>query len=347
MNNPYDVLGISKTATEDEIKSSFRKLALQFHPDRNPGDEAAATKFKEVSEAYEILSDANKKAEYDSFGTVGKHHHHRANPFPDFDSIFEGMFGGGSQKGRNIQCKVELELKDILVQCPRSVKVNQYSKCDKCEGKGFTDWVGCKTCSGSGKQFVVQPPFKIFQTCKECAGTGRESAVDCKECTGSGFKVSGHKNINVDIPAGIDSGMQIRIPGEGEPSKVPGRNPGDLFLIVIVKDHPFFQREGGNLIVDFPVTFSQLVFGAKLNIKDLKNEKLKFEIKPGSLDPIVLKNLGVPVFNNKKLGDIVIRPILEIPKNIKKDYKSAVEKLAEMEEKYPSVSVSEFSKKMA
>lgn len=330
----YDVLGVSKDATADDIKKAHRKLAKKYHPDRNIGDEEAANRFKEIQDAYDILSDPSKRSQYDQFGRVGKqqpyytHHYHAST----VQKIFEEFFGGASDRGRNVQIRISLDLKEALQGGRRSVKAQKKDKCPACEGNGFTEWHPCSRCSGSGKSFVAQPPFDIFELCPSCRGTGRSSVVGCSQCEASGFVTVGERLIEVGIPPGADTGMQIRVSGMGEPGKQGARN-GDLYVVVVVKQHDLFTRDGTTLHLEVPISYTQLVLGSKIKVPTLDGHKIELTISPGTQDQTEYRfpGLGMPDLRGRR-GELVVIVKVEVPSNIDDEYKNIIQSLARLEE---------------
>lgn len=335
MTNYYELLGVTKNATAEEIHQAYRKLAIKHHPDINP-DPASVEFFKQVNNAYETLSDTSKRAQYDSGGPT-MHFRRGSNPGfggapPGFEDIVSQFFGGSTFKGRNINVRVDLEYKDVLTGCKRQIKVKKRKVCLKCQGKGSTDFSTCPQCNGAGMQQVVSAPFQFASTCHACAGSGQVSITKCNECTGTGF-VSGNeeKEIDIQIPAGVENGMNFRIAGEGEQS-LRGGHTGDLIVIVSVKDHPIFGREGPHLTVDIPVSYTQLVFGSDIEIPNLSGDVITFKIPEGSQShsKLKLKGRGFPM-GNGHIGDMIVTLKLETPKTYNEQYKKVLDSLAVLE----------------
>lgn len=347
----YEILGVGKNAKEKEIKKAYRGLAMKFHPDRNPGDKLAEDNFKQLQEAYEVLSDSNKRAEYDRFGTVGRRQPEATKPKPQnshaesaFKNAFEEFFGGDQDRGRSVQIRVEVELKEAFTGIQKPIRLTQKGRCDKCDGKGFSDWQPCHNCSGSGRSFLKQNPFNIFMTCPACRGTGRSGTIKCEDCLGACFKPIGEKIINVDIPAGIETGMQIRLPNEGEPGRNGGKN-GDVFVIIVVKEHNLYSRQGKDIIIEIPVGYTQLVLGDKVTIPTLESRIIDFDIPPGTQTgtKFRLKGLGMPDLKGNK-GDLVAIVRVEVPMTPK--YKSVLEELAKCERENVTPKIKDFLEKI-
>lgn len=348
MRDHYAVLGVDRTASIEEIKKSYRKLAMEKHPDRNPGDDSAAEQFKEIQNAYEVLSDPTKKAQYDRGGPQPMNFRRRARStdYSSYQSVMEEFFGGGSIfKGRNIQVRVEIELKDVYTGCSRHIKVKKRKVCTVCSGKGITGFTPCGVCGGSGFGKVVDAPFEMQTSCQVCGGSGKASVVKCSGCAGSGF-LPGYTedNLTVNIPAGIDNGMQVRLVGKGEGS-VHGGNTGDVVVIVLVKKHEIFDREGGNLTVDVPVSYTQLVLGSEVDIPTL-DQIVKVKIPEGSQTNtrFRLKGKGLPYKGG--LGDLIATVKIETPKNLDQDYRTVLEGLAEVEKKVVTPRREQWAKKV-
>lgn len=336
--NYYEILGIAENATEEEIKTAYRKLAKEFHPDRAVGDPEAAKKFIDIQQAHETLIDPVKRSNYD---------HRDATPSPSFHfgNIWEEFFGGSADRGRNVQVRVEIDLKDILTGIKKEIRIQQKGKCDKCNGIGYSDWEPCGNCHGSGKTFVRKSPFNIYSSCSHCNGTGKSVKMKCKDCLGTGFTPNEEKLFNIDIPPGMGTGNQIRIPNEGEPGRNGGRN-GDVFVVIIVKPHPLFHREEDDLYIEVPVGYTELVLGNKLTVPTLEGKKIIFEIPKGSNvnTNVRLRNLGLPNMRTGIKGDLIALLKLEIPVDINSEYQELIDKLSTLESKYPGKNKKGFEK---
>jgi molecular chaperone DnaJ len=334
MNNLYEILGVSKTATTEEIKKSHRDKVKESHPDRG-GD---AEKFKQIQEAYEVLSDPNKRAQYDQFGTVTPQQPFHQNPFTHFSTIFEQFVNGGAKpRGNNVQVKLEITLEEAFTGVKKPVSVPSKVHCSKCSGCGLTDLHPCKACNGAGQMHVVkQANYHVYTTCQACRGSGK-SGTNCSDCAGNGWIANGEKVLDIDIPRGMENGLQIRVSGQGEPGKNQAP-PGDLFIAIFVKKHDLFERQGKDLFIEVPVTFSELVLGREMTIPTLlKDEKLTFVIPPSTEDgsEFRLGGKGMPDWRGRGQGDIVAIVRVDIPE-INEEYKKVLEKLSKVEKKYVS-----------
>ncbi len=329
MTDLYQILGISRNASQDEVRRQYRKLCKELHSDRNPGDPDADRKYKEVVNAYEILGDPLKRSSYDRGGqpTVN---FRRSSPPPDFSSIVEEMFGGGSSfRGRSIQVRVEIELLDVLTGCKKTIRFKKRHKCGKCSGNGYTSATPCGACLGTGFRSTMDSPFLVQSVCETCEGRGVTKIAKCGDCVGGGFTPPKEETIEVPIPAGIASGMQVRIAGAGEePQRNQGR-PGDVMVVVVIKEHKLFRRDNKDLLLDIPVSYAQIALGDKVECPTLTGEKIIIEIPAGthSHTKFRLKNKGLSG------GDMVITVKVETPKNIDAEYRSVLEQLMEIERK--------------
>ena len=358
----YEVLGVPKTATQDEIKKAYRKLAKQYHPDMNPGDAQAEAKFKEASEAYGVLSDETKRKQYDQFGHAafeqggaggaGGFNYQDMNVddilrgfgFGDiFSDLFGGGFGGGTSsrsraqsyngptKGRNVGTNVRISFEEAVFGCEKNVEINYKEECANCHATGAkpgTSPETCTTCGGNGQ--VVRNRQSILgmmrevSTCPDCGGSGKVIKDKCPECRGTGYKTK-KKKISVTIPAGIDSGQSIRISGMGEPG-TNGGSRGDLFVEVMVGRHPIFARDGLNLYSTASITFTEAALGGDVKIKTIDGDVL-FPIKAGTqTDPrIRLKGKGVPSLRDKsKRGDQYTTLVVKVPEKMNAKQKEAL-----------------------
>ncbi len=332
----YKVLGITKNATAEEIKSAYRKLAMTFHPDRNPGDSSAEAKFKEVQEAYDTLGDNDKKTRYDSgpFHTSSSSFHSGPKPF---ENIWDSVFGHAAPKerGRNIQVNLELTLGEVVTGVSKKVQIPRRQRCGKCEATGHTEYKPCSTCHGSGKTAMKQSPFNVYIKCNACRGSGRAGVVTCNDCKGQGFNTVGQFEMSINVPAGVETGHQLRIAGHGEPSKTLNGKNGDLHIILIVKEHKLFRRNGSNLSYELPISFTELCLGAAIEVPVISGN-VKLTIPPNTQDTTQfrLKGLGVPYFHGGK-GDLLITVRLVLPpKEMLEKDKEIFDNLAILEKDY-------------
>lgn len=352
----YEVLGVSRGASEDEIKKAYKKMARKYHPDLNPGDKTAEDKFKEVNEAYEVLSDADKKARYDQYGHAGVDPNFGAGGFGGgfdgsfdfgdlgdiFGSFFGGGFGGGRrtnpnapQRGESIRMSIAISFEEAAFGCEKAVTVERYETCDTCHGNGCAPGTSpevCPDCHGTGTvQVRRQTPMGVFATsspCPKCGGKGRIIHQPCKDCRGSGM-VRKKKTIQASIPAGIDNGQTISIRGQGNAGK-NGGPAGDLLITITVRPHELFRREGTSVLCEAPITFTQAVLGAELEIPTIDG-KVKYTLPEGTQSGTTfrLKGKGIPSINGRGRGDQYVTVYIETPKNLNKEQKEALKKFAE------------------
>lgn len=352
----YEVLGVSRGASEDEIKKAYKKMARKYHPDLNPGDKTAEEKFKEVNEAYEVLSDADKKARYDQYGHAGVDPNFGAGGFGGgfdgsfdfgdlgdiFGSFFGGGFGGGRrtnpnapQRGESIRMSIAISFEEAAFGCEKAVTVERYETCDTCHGNGCAPGTSpevCPDCHGTGTvQVRRQTPMGVFATsspCPKCGGKGRIIHQPCKDCRGSGM-VRKKKTIQASIPAGIDNGQTISIRGQGNAGK-NGGPAGDLLITITVRPHELFRREGISVLCEAPITFTQAVLGAELEIPTIDG-KVKYTLPEGTQSGTTfrLKGKGIPSINGRGRGDQYVTVYIETPKNLNKEQKEALKKFAE------------------
>ena len=343
----YEVLGVSKTASDSEIKSAYRKLAKKYHPDMNPGDKEAEAKFKEASEAYAILSDADKRRQYDQFGHAafdggagggaGGFDFNRFDMGDIFGDIFGDFFGGGGRsrsanngpmKGQNVRVSVHLTFEEACFGTEKEIELNIKEDCAKCHGTGAkpgTQPETCSKCGGKGQVvFTQQSLFGVVrnvQACPDCHGTGKIIKDRCPDCGGSGY-ISRRKKISVSIPAGIDNGQSIRIRDKGEPG-INGGPRGDLLVQVIVGRHPIFQRQDYDIYSTAPITFAQAALGAEVRIKTIDGDVM-YTVKPGTQTDtrVRLRGKGVPTTRNKQVrGDHYVTLVVQVPTKMNAEQK--------------------------
>jgi molecular chaperone DnaJ len=352
----YEVLGVEKNASDSDIKKAYRKMAKQYHPDVNSGDTVAEAKFKEVNEAYQILSDSQKRAQYDQFGHAGTD----PNGFGgggfngDFDfggigDIFESFFGGsgfgggrsgrsknGPQKGADLKYAMEIAFEEAAFGVEREISINRMENCATCSGSGSkpgTSHTTCKHCNGTGQvQYKQSTPFGQFvniKACDVCRGEGRIITDPCQTCNGKG-KIRKSVKIKINVPAGIDDGQTISLRGEGEPGSKGGPS-GDLFISIRVKPHALFQRQGNDVVCDIPITFVQAVLGAELEVPTLDG-KVKYSIPEGTQTGSVfrLRSKGIPFLRGNGRGDQYVKVNVEVPKKLNEKQKNILKEFAEI-----------------
>jgi molecular chaperone DnaJ len=352
----YEVLGISRNADEAEIKKAYRKLAKQYHPDVNPGDKDAEAKFKEISEAYEILGDPQKRSRYDQFGHAGVDPNGFGNAgagfggfdfggFSDIFETFESFFGGsgfgrssrsrtGPQKGADLKYSVEISFEEAAFGVEKEISMSRHENCSKCGGSGSkpgTSPATCKKCGGTGQiQNKHATPFGQFidvRACDMCRGEGKIITDPCPECKGMG-KVRKTFKKKINIPAGIDDGQIITSRGDGEPG-TRGGPPGDLFITVSVKPHPIFRRQGYDVVCEIPITFVQAAIGAELEVPTLDG-KVRYSIPEGTQTGTIfrLKNKGIPYLRGNGRGDQYVKVEIEVPKKLNEKQKELLKEFA-------------------
>ena len=350
----YEVLGVTKGASEDEIKKAYKKMARKYHPDLNPGDKDAEEHFKEVNEAYEVLSDPDKKARYDQYGHAGVDPNFGAGAgfdgnfdFGDLGDIFGSFFGGGfggggrrtnpnaPQRGESIRMSLAISFEEAAFGFEKAVTVERLEQCETCHGNGCAPGTTpevCPDCRGTGQvQVRRQTPMGVFATsspCPKCGGKGQIIHQPCKDCHGSGT-VRRRKTIQASIPAGIDNGQTISIRGQGNAGK-NGGPAGDLLITITVRPHELFRREGTSVLCEAPITFTQAVLGAELEIPTIDG-KVKYTLPEGTQSGTTfrLKGKGIPSINGRGRGDQYVTVYIETPRNLNKEQKEALKKFAE------------------
>jgi molecular chaperone DnaJ len=352
----YEILGVQKTVSPQELKSAFRKVALQYHPDRNPGDKEAEEKFKEASEAYEVLSDPERRARYDRFGHAGAGGGAGFEGFGGFQGvnindifgdIFGEIFGGGGRgrgrggvgRGADLRYNLEISFEEAAFGCRPKVPIPRPKKCEVCTGSGSKSGAPpkpCATCGGVGEVRFTQGFFAVSRACSDCNGTGAVIPDPCSKCRGSG-KVPSEEVLEVNIPGGVDNGTRVRLSGMGEPGE-RGGPPGDLYVTVIVREHPLFQREDNEVFCEVPISFTQAALGAKIDVPTLDG-KVKMTIPAGTQSGKVfrLKGKGIPHLHSQQRGDQHVRVIIETPTDLSAKQRELLEKFAELsgEESHP------------
>ena len=344
----YEVLEVERTASDDEIASAYRKAAMKYHPDRNPGDEEAVTRFKQAAEAFEILGNREKREIYDRYGHAGLNQQGVGGGFQNVndifgafgdifgDSIFGSFFGGGGarsmRQGGDIRCSVTLDLHEAAKGATREIRFRRNETCSKCSGSGAavgTKAETCRYCGGRGRIQQSAGIFTMQTACPKCRGTGKIIPTPCPDCHGSGMTP---KEIvrEIRIPAGVDSGIKLRLQGEGE--RIPGGVPGDCYIFIQIKPHPFFHRDGQDLICRVPIRYATAALGGEIEIPTLDGtEKIKIPAGTQNDDVIKLRGRGMPTPRRNLAGDLLIQVYIEVPKTMTPEYESLLRKIAEID----------------
>jgi len=346
----YEILEVGKTANETEIKSSYRRLAMKFHPDRNPGDQLAEEKFKECAEAYAILADPEKRSLYDRFGHAGVKSAASGGAgfdpsvfqeFGDFADILGNMFGfgdlfsggrrrGGPQRGSDLRYDLEITFEESARGAETSIQIPRQENCEKCSGSGSAPGstaTSCPQCKGQGQVRYQQGFFTVARTCPQCRGAGKIITKPCAECRGAG-RVSRDRKITVKIPAGIATGQQLRLIGEGEAGSAGGP-PGNLYVVVHVHEHEFFRRDGMNLFCEIPVNFTTVTLGGEIQVPTLDgSDTVKVPEGTQTGTTLRLKSKGMPDVNGRGRGDLFATVQVQTPRKLTKDQRKLIEELA-------------------
>ncbi len=354
MKDYYKIIGVSRNATQDEIKKAFRQLALKYHPDRNQGDKEAEEKFKEINEAYTCLGDAEKRAHYDRYGTsegfgagagAGFGGFGAGAGFGGFTDIFEdifddffGTFGGFKKakptKGADLRYNLNITLEEAAFGAEETIKIPRWQTCDVCNGIGAepgTSPATCPNCKGAGHIRFQQGFFSVSKTCGKCHGTGRIITNPCKSCKGNG-KVRVQREISVKIPAGVDNGSRLRLSGEGDFGSYGGP-PGDLYVVVNVDEHSFFKRDGMDIFCQVPLSFPKAVFGGEIEVPTLNGPaKLKIPAGTQSGKAFHLKGKGMPRLGSHQRGDQIVSVYIDVPKKLTPRQREILEEFASISE---------------
>ena len=350
----YEVLGLSKGASDDEIKKAYRKLAKQYHPDLHPGDAEAEAHFKEVNEAYSVLSDSDKKAKYDAYGHAafeqgggGGSGFGGFGGFGGFDinidDIFGGMFGGGGRggsrrngpiRGNDREASITLTLEEVAFGCTKDVTYTRIEKCSGCSGSGAEAGSSPKTCPKCGGRGTVmsqqRTPFGVMQmqtTCPECRGEGKKIDKPCKQCSGSGT-VTRRTTVSVPVQTGLSEGSVLTAPRGGDCGRNGGEN-GDLYITIHVKKHAIFTREGDNILCTVPVTFAEAALGATIKVPTLEGE-IEYDIPEGTQNgtSFTIREKGIPNYRNGRKGNLIFTVVVSVPKNLSEEQKELLRKFA-------------------
>lgn len=345
----YETLGVQKSADDKELKVAFRKLAMQYHPDRNPGDGDAERKFKDINEAYEALKDPQKRAAYDRFGHAafeqggfgggGGAGFGQAGGFADiFEDIFGDMMGGrrrggANNRGADLRYNMEVTLEEAFAGKTAQIRVPSSMICDDCAGSGAkpgTQPVTCSMCSGSGRVRAAQGFFSIERTCPQCQGRGQTIADPCRKCSGQG-RVTEERALSVNIPAGIEDGTRIRLAGEGE-AGLRGGPSGDLYIFLSLKPHEFFQRDGADLYCKVPISMTTAALGGAFEVATLDGTQTRVKVPDGTQHgrQFRMKGKGMPVLRQNQVGDLYIQVAVETPQNLSKRQRELLEEFEEL-----------------
>jgi molecular chaperone DnaJ len=339
----YEVLEVSRTANEQEIKSAYRKLALKYHPDRNQGDKKAEEKFKEAAEAYAVLSDGDKRARYDRFGHAGVGNGAQGfdpSQFTGFEDIFGGLgdifgFGGGGrrggpQRGADLRYDLEIKFEQSAKGAETTIQIPRNETCETCKGNGAapgTSPTTCPQCRGTGQLRYQQGFFTVARTCGQCRGAGKVITKPCQTCRGEGT-VEQMRKLTVKIPAGIATGQRLRLAGEGEAGSLGGP-PGDLYVVIFVREHEFFQRDGNDLLCTVPLAFTTLALGGEIKVPGLEgDETVKIPESTQTGTTFKLRGRGMPDVSGRGHGDMLVTVQATTPKKLTKEQKKLLEQLA-------------------
>ncbi len=343
MKDYYRTLEVDRNATEADLKKAYRKLALKYHPDRNPGDKTAEDKFKEINEAYACLSDSQKRANYDAYGTAegvgadfgfGDFSSNFGDIFGDIFGDFFGAFTGRRRarptKGADLRYDLELNLSEAVSATEKTLKIPRWETCASCKGNGSKDGkniAACPACKGAGQTKFQQGFFTIAKTCGKCGGTGRIITVPCAECKGIG-KIKKQRDVSLKIPTGVDTGIKLRVSGEGEAGEFGGP-PGDLYVVINVTPHPFFKRKGNDLLCEVPISFIQAALGGEIEVPTMDGSAaIKIPAGTPSGRVFHLKGKGVPRLGTHDKGDQFVTVYIDVPKKLTPKQKELLQEFA-------------------
>jgi len=365
----YEVLGVIKSTSPEDIKKAYRKSALKYHPDKNKGDKASENKFKEASEAYHVLSDKKRRKNYDQFGHAAFEGGPGRGGFENFDfsqfstsfsDIFEDFFEGfgetrgrrqgrsSSFRGEDLRYDLSISLEDAYHGKKHEINFSSSEKCGRCDGYGGEPGskpVSCSMCGGQGQVRSSQGFFTIQQTCPECSGSGEQISSACKECRGIGKKQT-RKKIFTNIPKGVDDGTRIRLSGKGE-AGIKGGGNGDLYIFVSIEAHSIFQRSEENLFYEFPISLADATLGTTVEVPTIDGEKAKVKIPAGTQNgkQFRLRGKGMPIIRDKDYGDLYIRAVTEVPVSLNKEQKNLLEQFKKLEDTKTNPSIKNFFEK--
>ena len=346
----YEVLQIERTATKVEVDRAYRKLAIKFHPDSNRADENAVAKFKEATEAYEVLSDSEKRQRYDRHGHAGVEGVHQFNDVEDIFEAFGDLFGGGSgmfgdlfgsrggrrrraRRGADIRCDVTLTLEEAARGVEKDISFRRRVRCDTCEGNGAAPGsqpTTCNTCGGRGQVIQSAGILRVQTACPTCSGTGQQISQPCVPCRGSGLQ-NKRAQLTVTIPAGVDDGMRVRVQGEGEASP-DGGQVGDCYCFITVRPHDLFKRDGNHLILQLPISYSQAALGAEIEVPTLGGRhQLRVDAGTQNGEVFTVKGMGIADPRGGRAGDLLVQVFVEVPKKISAEQERLLRELAELD----------------
>lgn len=353
----YQTLGVERGATKEQIRKAYKRMAMKYHPDRNPDNAEAEAKFKTAAEAYDVLGDDNKRQRYDQYGEAGlkggmgggfSSADDIFSAFGDMfgggDSIFESFFGGGGGRqrgpraGASLKCSVQISFEEAVFGCEKTIQLRRQELCDSCKGSGAkagTSATTCPYCHGTGQMEVTQGFFRTRTTCHKCQGAGQVIEEACPSCRGNG-KQSQSSSIKITIPAGVDNDTRMRIAGEGEPGDQGGPR-GDLYCYIGVEQHPIFERNGDDILCDIPISYAQAALGDHIEVPTISGMgKLRIPAGTQSGQAFRMKNQGVPNVKGYGRGDEIVRVHIDTPKKLSKEEKALLEQLFDLEKNNPS-----------